>query len=84
LTVFGDRGFIRAALARQLLSDNRLNLSTLPRAHQTNQPSQTVSRTCNAIRQIIEPVNGQVTEQFHSQVKHAHPLWGGVLGYSPN
>src|SRR5215472_14491159 len=72
LTVFGDKGYISAELARQLLNDNRLKLLTLPRRNQANQPSEAVSRTFNAVRQIIETVNGQLTEQFHLQLNHAH------------
>jgi hypothetical protein len=76
LTVFGDKGYIRAELARQLLRNNRLKRMTLPRANQAHQPPQAVSRTFNAVRQIIETVNGQLTEQFNIQVNHAHSFWG--------
>ncbi|HVO41225.1 MAG TPA: hypothetical protein VMT34_01320, partial [Aggregatilineales bacterium] len=30
----------------------------------------------NAVRQIIETVNGQLVEQFNIQVNHAHSFWG--------
>jgi hypothetical protein len=76
LTVFGDKGYIRAELARQLLRHNRLKLMTLPRRNQADQPPQAVSRTFNAVRQIIETVNGQLTEQFNLQVNHPHTFWG--------
>jgi hypothetical protein len=76
LTVFGDKGYISAPLARQLLRDNRLKLLTLPRRNQANQLPEAVSRTFNAVRQIIETVNGQLTEQFHLQLNHAHSFWG--------
>jgi hypothetical protein len=59
LTVFGDKGYISAELARQLLNHNRLRLMTLPRKNQAHQPPQAVSRTFNAVRQIIETVNGR-------------------------
>jgi len=76
LTVFGDKGYISATLARQLLQDNRLKLMTLPRRNQANQPPPSVRRTFNAVRQIIETVNGQLVEQFNIQVNHAHTFWG--------
>lgn len=76
LTVFGDKGYISAELARQLLRDNRLKLLTLPRRNQTDQPPEAVSRAFNAVRQIVETVNGQLAEQFNIQVNHAHTFWG--------
>src|SRR5260221_7204762 len=45
LTVFGDKGYISAELARQLVHQNRLHLMTLPRCNQADQPPQAVSRT---------------------------------------
>lgn len=76
LTVFGDKGYISAQLAHQLLTHNRLKLVTLPRRNQTNQLPPAVSRTFNAVRQIIETVNGQLTEQFNLQLNHAHTFHG--------
>ncbi|SRR5258706_12138355 len=76
LTVFGDKGYISAELAHQLLHQNRLRLMTLPRANQLHQPPIALRRTFNAIRQIIETVNGQLSEQFTIQLNHAHTFWG--------
>jgi hypothetical protein len=76
LTVFGDKGYISAELARQLSKDNRLRLVTLPRANQLTQPPEAVRRTINTVRQIVETVNGQLVEQFNIQVNHAHSFWG--------
>ncbi len=76
LTVFGDKGYISAELARQLLLNNRLKLMTLPRRNQKRQLPQAVCHLFNAVRQIIETVNGQLTEQFNIQVNHAHTVWG--------
>jgi len=59
-----------------LLLHNRLKLLTLPRANQADQPPETLARRFNAVRQIIETVNGQLTEQFNLQVNHAHTFWG--------
>ena len=30
----------------------------------------------NQIRQIVETVNGQLTQQFHIKNNHAHTFWG--------
>lgn len=76
LTVFGDKGYLSADVARHLLKANRLKLTTLPRRNQKQQLPQAVSRTVNAVRQIIETVNGQLVEQFNIQLNHAHTFWG--------
>ena len=76
LTVFGDKGYISAELAAQLLRHNRLKLTTLPRRNQRVQLPPTVSRTFNAVRQIIETVNAQLTEQVNIQLNHAHTFAG--------
>ena len=76
LTVFGDKSYISAELARQLFKNNRLSLMTLPRRNQKQQLPQAVSRTLNAVRQIIETVNGQLVEQFNIQLNHAHTFGG--------
>src|SRR5260221_10464636 len=66
LTVFGDKGYISAEVARQLLNHNRLKLRTLPRRNQADQPPKTVSRPFNAVPQIIETRNGRLHEQFYT------------------
>jgi len=76
LTVFGDKGYISAELACQLLNQNRIRLMTLPRRNQAKQVPKPVARTFNAVRQIIETVNGQLVEQFNIQLNHAHTFWG--------
>jgi hypothetical protein len=76
LTVFGDKAYISADLARQLLKANRLRRMTLPRRNQAVQPPPAVRQTFNAVRQMIETVNGQLIEQFNIQVNHAHSFWG--------
>src|SRR5258707_2372105 len=76
LTVFGDKGYISAQLARQLLLHNRLKLLTLPRRNQLQQLPPALKRSFNAVRQIIETVNAQLTEQFNLQLNHAHTFNG--------
>jgi hypothetical protein len=35
-----------------------------------------VEHLINSVRQIIETVNGQLTEQFNIETNHAHTFWG--------
>jgi IS5 family transposase len=76
MTVYGDKGYISALIAATLLHTHRLRLVTLPRANQKMQLPGFVRKTINAVRQIIETVNGQLTEQFHLEHNHAHTFWG--------
>lgn len=76
LEVYGDKGCISAEVAAHLWHSNRLRLLTLPRVNQKVQVPPAVSRVFNAVRQIIETVNGQLTEQFHIEHNHAHTFRG--------
>jgi hypothetical protein len=76
LEVLGDKGYISADVAAHLLQTRHLRLLTLPRVNQKVQVPPAVSRTFNAARQIIETVNGQLTEQFHIEHNHAHTFQG--------
>ena len=76
LHVIGDKGYISAKKAAELWGSNRLRLETLPRRNQKRQVSPTVRRLINSVRQIIETVNGQLTEQFYIEINHAHTFWG--------
>ena len=76
LTVIGDKGFISAELATDLLERCNIRLVTLPRANQKQQVSPQVRRLVNQVRQIIETVNGQLTEQFQIEINHAHSFSG--------
>jgi hypothetical protein len=76
LNVFGDKAFISAPVARRLAATQRIRLHTIPRANQKVQLSPEVCHLHNRVRQIIETVNGQLTEQFSIEVNHSHTLWG--------
>lgn len=76
LEVLGDKGYISAERAAELRAYNRIDLRTLPRRNQTVQVPAAVRHLHNAVRQIIETVNDQLTEQFHIQINHAHSFWG--------
>ena len=60
----------------QLAQLNRIDLITTPRRNQKQQISRQTKRWINQIRQIVETVNGQLTQQFHIQKNHAHSFWG--------
>jgi hypothetical protein len=76
LDVLGDKGYISAEKAAELWRANRLRLRTLPRRNQKEQVSREEQRVFNAVRQLIETVNGQLTEQFHIEINHAHTFYG--------
>ncbi len=76
LNVIGDKGYISAEKAAELWRNNRVRLLTLPRRNQKRQLSPYARRLINSMRQIIETVNGQLTEQFHIEINHAHTFWG--------
>jgi len=76
LTVVGDKAFISAELAARLWRENRLKLLTLPRRNQKEQLPRSIRKLLNVVRQMIETVNGQLTEQFHIGTHHAHTFWG--------
>ncbi len=76
LEVYGDKGYISAEVAARLLRLNRLRLLILPRKNQKVQVPAAVRRTFNAVRQIIETVNGQLTEEFNIEQTHAHTFRG--------
>jgi hypothetical protein len=76
LEVFGDKAFISAVVAAELAQTQRIFLRTIPRANQKQQLPPQWCRLHNQLRQIIETVNGQLSEQFHIQLNHAHTFWG--------
>ena len=76
LDVLGDKAYISAPKAAELWQGNRLRLQTLPRRNQKRKVSPEIKRLFNAVRQIIETVNGQLSEQFNIETNHAHTFWG--------
>ena len=74
--VIGDKAYINAQIKDQLAQLNRIELITLPRRNQKQKISRQTKRRINKIRQIVETVNGQLTQQFHIQNNHAHSFWG--------
>jgi hypothetical protein len=76
LDVLGDKAYISAQKAAELWRNNRLRLRTIPRRNQKVQLPPQVRRAYNSLRQMIETVNGQLTEQFNIETNHAHTFWG--------
>jgi hypothetical protein len=76
INIIADKAYISADKAAELWRQNRIKLQTLPRRNQKQQLSRPAKHRLNAARQIIETVNGQLAEQFHIEVTHAHSFWG--------
>lgn len=76
LVVVGDKGYISAPLARELREDHAVTLLTVPRRNQRTQLPAAAAQRLNSVRQIIETVNDQLTEQFGLARHHAHTFHG--------
>lgn len=76
LDVIGDKAYISAEVAGELSAEHGIHLVTLPRRNQKRQLPPGVARALNSARQIVETVNGQLAEQFHVEINHAHTFWG--------
>lgn len=76
LQVLGDKAYINAAKAAQLWQENRITLTTIPRRNQHKQLPRAVQRLYNSVRQMIETVNAQLSNQFNIEVNYAHTFWG--------
>jgi hypothetical protein len=76
LTAIGDKGYVSAAVAEELATTRGVTLIALPRANQRQQLDDATRAALTRLRQIIETVNDQLTEQFHIQQNHAYSFWG--------
>jgi hypothetical protein len=76
LEVLGDKAYISAPKAQELWEKNRIRLRTLTRSNQHHQVSQAYQHLHNAMRQLIETVNGQLSDQFAIEKNYAHTFWG--------
>ncbi len=74
--VIGDKAYISTDIKDQLAQLNGIELITIPRRNQKQQISRQTQRWINQMRQIVETVNGQLTQQFHIKKNHAHTFWG--------
>lgn len=78
LTVLGDKAYISAAKAADLWHDNRIRLLTLPKRNQKTQLPAAVQQQFNAVRQMIETVNSQLTTQFTHRSQSCPYILGAV------
>lgn len=76
LQVLGDKAYISAAKATQLWQENRIELKTIPRRNQRKQLPHAIQQLYNSIRQMIETVNAQLSNQFNIETNYAHSFWG--------
>jgi hypothetical protein len=76
LTVLGDKAYIHAQKCAEIFQDCGVRLCAKPRRNQKRQLPPFVVRTIDHLRQIVETVNGQLTEQLHIETNHAHTFWG--------
>ncbi len=74
--VIEDKAYISTQVKQELAQVNGIELITVPRRNQKQQISRQTQRRINHIRQIVETVNGQLSQQFHIKKNHAH-------GYTP-
>jgi transposase len=76
LLAIGDKGYISAPLAAELQTERAVTVVTVPRSNQRQQLPAAVRQRLNRLRQIIETVNGQLSDQLHLDGHHAHTFWG--------
>lgn len=75
LVVLGDKAYISHQVQQQCVT-RQVRLLTLPRSNQKVQVCPDTKRRFNRMRQLIETVNGQLTQQLQIQTNHAHSFWG--------
>ena len=76
LQVLGDKAYISAEKAAQLWQENHIQLRTIPRRNQRKQLSAFLQHLYNSVRQMVETVNAQLSQQLNIQINHAHTFWG--------
>jgi len=74
-TFLADKGYVQDELAQELL-ESGVRLIALRRANQRKQLPETLKRLNERFRQIIETVNGQLSDQFGIEQNYAHSFWG--------
>ena len=76
LTVIGDKAYVSERAQRELRTQRGIELVSLPRSNQRAQVPESVRQSINQVRQIVETVNGQLSEQFTIERNHAYTFWG--------
>lgn len=75
LDVLGDKGYINTPKATELWEKNRIQFRTFPRANQKQQVSTQNKHFHNAIQQLIETVNSQLSGQLGIEKNNPHTLY---------
>lgn len=76
LLVLGDKGYLSAPVAADLLANSDITLLTVPRKNQRAQLPPALAALHTRWRQIVETVNGQLADLFHIEQNHAHSFDG--------
>jgi hypothetical protein len=76
LVVIGDKAYIGAERAAALRAQTGTVVVTGTCRTQQQQASPSVNRLVNHVRQIIEVVNSQLSEEFKIEQNHAHTFTG--------
>lgn len=76
LLVLGDKGYLSAPVAADLLATNGITLLTIPRKNQRSQLPTALASLQSRWRQIVETVNGQLASLFHIEENRAHRFSG--------
>ena len=74
--VIEDKAYINRDLQTELADRHGIDLITVPRCNQKDSMSKSEKRWINQTRQIIETVNGQLSDQFGIETNHAHSFSG--------
>ena len=80
--IIGDQAYRSDPVATALSEEREIVLLTLPRRNELEQVSPATRHLLNHARQIVETVNGQLADQFHLEINHAHTfagLWTRLL-----
>jgi hypothetical protein len=76
LLVLGDKAYLSAPVAADLLATTGITLLTVPRKNQRRQLPPALAALQTRWRQIVETVNGQLASLFHLEQNHAHSFDG--------
>jgi len=76
LTVLADKGYVSAPIAQTLREQNRVSLLALRRTNQHQPLPKALTHVINQVRQLIETVNAQLTDQFNVERNRAHTFYG--------
>jgi Transposase DDE domain len=76
LVALADKAYTSAAAAQRLREEHGVVLLVPPRRNQKRQLPARLCRQMQAVRSIIETVNGQLADQFRIEINHAHSFGG--------